>query len=173
MKKHKLLILVAATGLLGGCAATLTPAGDVYTEALLPVDTTVIVERGPLVAYGPRPHYQPAPPPVHRGSLQPGPRFAPAPHRPGPHFKPGPGHHQPVHHYGAPGQHRSPGQHRAPGVRGPRTPHQPGAFQPNRSGAPGSQAQGKPRGPFGTAGRPQDSHGPQQNSRGPHSRGPR
>jgi len=158
MKKHKLLILVAAAGLLGGCAATLTPTGEIYTEALLPVDTTVVVESYPLVAYGPRPHYRPAPP---RGGLRPGPRY-----------------HPPVH-YG------TPGQHRAPGVFGPRTPHRQGsfhntrpgpqgAFHPNRPGAQGPQVRGgqQPK-PGGLGGRPQGSRGPQQNTRSPHARGPR
>ncbi|MBQ8032890.1 MAG: hypothetical protein IJ266_02910, partial [Elusimicrobiaceae bacterium] len=118
MQKRKLLVLVACAGLLGGCAATLTPTGDVYTEALLPVDTTVVVESYPLIAYGPRPHFRPAPPPRHRGHLRPGPHFAPT-HR---------SHHRPHVRYGAPGQHRSPGQHRAPGVRGPHAPHHVGPF---------------------------------------------
>ena len=155
MKKHNLLVLLAATGLLGGCAATLTPTGEIYTEALLPVDTTVVVESYPLVAYGPRPHYQPALPPAHRGSLRPGPHF-------GPHRGPS--------RYGAPGQHRSPGQHRAPGVRGPRTPHHGSYGNPGfRGQRPSGQA-----GPGKTQRGPQGSHGPRQNSHSaPSSRGPR
>lgn len=160
MQKRKLLVLVACAGLLGGCAATLTPTGDVYTEALLPVDTTtVVVESYPLIAYGPRPHFRPAPPPRHRGHLRPGPHFAPV-HRP---------HHRPHVRYGAPGQHRSPGQHRAPGVRGPRSPHHAGPFIRT-----GSRPQGahQSRGPQGPSGRPQGgSHG-QDHAHGP-NRGPR
>ena len=149
MKKHNLFVLLAATGLLGGCAATLTPAGDIYTEALLPVDTTtVIVESAPLVAYAPRP-MGPAIGHRPRGSV-----------RPGPHFG---SHRGPSARYGAPGQHRSPGQHRAPGVRGPRQAHH-GAY--GNPGRPSGQAPKTQRGPQG-------SHGPRQNSHGPSSRGPR
>ncbi len=157
MKKHKLLILVAAAGLLGGCAATLTPTGEIYTEALLPVDTTVVMGSYPVVAYGPRPHYRhSATPSKPRGSLRHEPRSS---------------HHRPTVHYGAPGQHRSPGQHRAPGVKGPHKPHGPGSFQTHRPGPQGSQAKGGPRRPSGFSGRPQ---GAQQNTRGSHhSRGPR
>lgn len=149
MKRHNLLFLVAATCLLGGCAATLTPTGEIYTEALLPVDTTVIVEREALVAYGPRP----VPPRVinhhPRGSV-----------RPGPHHR---------FHHGPSVRQGVPGQHRAPGVRGPRPSHR------GSHGTPGFQGQR----PSGQAGRPQAQHGPQgshtsgQNSHGSHSRGPR
>ncbi len=133
MKNNKLLVLVATTALLGGCMATVTPAGDVYTEALLPVDTTVIVESAPLVAYGPRPHYRPAPPPRPRGVVRPGPHFGPR---------------RPSVRYGAPGQHRSPGQHRAPGVRGPQTRHGTPSFRGPQSHGPKQQA-GHPQGPRG------------------------
>lgn len=157
MNKRNLLVLVAATGMLGGCAATLTPAGDIYTEALLPIDTTtVIVESAPLVAYGPRPHYRPAPPPRSRGAV-----------RPGPHFGP---HRGPSVRYGAPGQHRSPGQHRAPGVRGPRTPHH-GSY--GNAGFRGPRPSGQQARPGKAQHGPQGSHGPRQNAHGPNSRGPR
>lgn len=153
MKKHNLLVLLAATGLLGGCAATLTPAGDIYTEALLPVDTTtVIVESAPLVAYAPRP-MGPAIGHHPRGSV-----------RPGPHFGP---HRGPSVRYGAPGQHRSPGQHRAPGVRGPRTQHNGSYGTP---GVRGQRPSGQQAGPGKTQHGPQGS---QSHSHGSHSRGPR
>ena len=167
MNKHKLLVLVATAGLLGGCAATLTPTGEIYTEALLPVDTTVVVESYPLVAYGPRPHYQPAPAPrPHRGSLRPGPHFAPS-------YGPRHGHHRPVHYYGAPGQHRSPGQHRAPGIRGPRTPNEPGSHFKTGHRPQGPQARGGQHKPSGSAGRPQGSRPAQPGTHGPNSHGPR
>ena len=158
MIKRKLLLLVMTTGLLGGCAATLTPTGEIYTEALLPVEsTTVVVESYPLLAYGP--HYRPAPP---RGGLRPG----PAPYRP--HFgyaAPGPRR--------TPGYHRAPGQHRAPGVKGPRTSHGSGSFFKTGSRPQGPQARGGQQRPSGFSGRPQGSRGLQSNSHGSHSRGPR
>ena len=150
MTKRKLLLLLMTTGLLGGCAGTLTPTGDIYTEALLPVEsTTVVVESYPLVAYGPR--YIPAPPP--RGRLRPGP-------------------YRPQAHYAAPGHHRAPGQHRAPGVKGPRTSRGSGPFLKAGHGAQRPQARGGQR-PSGFSGRPQGSRGPQSSSHGPSSRGPR
>lgn len=156
MKKHNLLVLLAATGLLGGCAATLTPTGDIYTEALLPVDTTtVIVESAPLVAYAPRP-VGPAIGHHPRGGLRPGPYFGPCP---GPSVR-----------YGAPGQHRSPGQHRAPGVRGPRAPHHGSYGIPSFRGQRTSGQQARPG---KTQHGPQAQHGPRQNAHGPNSRGPR
>ncbi len=136
MKNTKLLMLVAATALLGGCMATVTPTGDVYTEALLPVDTTVIVERAPLVAYGPRPHFRSAPPPRPRGHLRPGAHFVSAR---GPH-------HRSHARYGAPGQHRSPGQHRAPGVRGPKTRHITPSFRGGPPNTGRSNMRGTPKG---------------------------
>lgn len=145
MKKHNLFVLVVATGLLGGCAATLTPTGDIYTEALLPVDTTVIVERAPLVAYGPRP-MRPVVGHCPRGSVRPGSYYG--------------SHRGPSVRYGAPGQHRSPGQHRAPGVRGPRSQHH-GSYD-----TPGFRGQR----PSGQAGRPQTQHG-SQGSHGSHGSG--
>ena len=149
MQKRKLLVLVACAGLLGGCAATLTPTGEVYTEALLPIDTTtVIVERAPLMAYAPRP-IGPAMGHHPRGGL-----------RPGPHFRP---------HRGPAVRHAAPGQHRAPGIRGPRTSHHGFYGNPSARGQrPSGQARsGKPQ--HG----PQGSHGARQNTHGPSSRGPR
>ena len=172
MKKNQLFVLIASAGLLGGCAATLTPTGEIYTEALLPVDsTTIIVEENyPLIAYGPR--YRPAPPPRPRGALRPGPRF------------PSHGFGRPRHHYGAPGQHRSPGQHRAPGVKGPRSFHQTGTGPTgpqinNRKQGPSGRTGGSQaiRGPqqkgFHPHGSQQSPRGPQQSTRGPNPRGPR
>ncbi len=159
MTKRKLLLLLMTTGLLGGCAATLTPTGDIYTEALLPVEsTTVVVESYPLLAYGPR--YRPAPP---RGGLRPGPHFAPH----------GPAHYRPHARYAAPGHHRAPGQHRAPGVKGPRTSHGSGPILKAGSGPQGPQARGGQPRTSGFSGRPQGSRGPQSNSHGSSSRGPR
>ena len=158
MTKRKLLLLLMTTGLLGGCAATLTPTGEIYTEALLPVEsTTVVVESYPLLAYGP--HYRPAPP---RGRLRPG----PASYRP--HFG-----------YSAPGPRRAPshyrasGQHRAPGIKAPRTSHGSGPFFKAGHGSQGPQARGGQQKPSGFSGRSQGSRGPQSNSHGSHSRGPR
>ena len=41
--KLKIMTILLLTGLLGGCMATVTPSGEIYTEALLPAP--VVVER--------------------------------------------------------------------------------------------------------------------------------
>lgn len=62
--KLKLVMLLGLTGFLGGCAATVTPRGDVYTELLVP--SAVVVERRPPMAFVPvhRQHTH-----QHRGHL--------------------------------------------------------------------------------------------------------
>ena len=55
MKLLKPVLLLATTVVLGGCAATITPRGDVYTELLVP--STVVVERRPPVAFVPAHHH--------------------------------------------------------------------------------------------------------------------
>ena len=89
--KLKMITLLLLTGLLGGCMATITPEGDIYTEALLP--TPVVVESYPRPVFVSAPHYRPHPRPW-------GPMVSRRPHhgyRPGgqpghrPHNPPRPG----------------------------------------------------------------------------------
>ena len=58
--KLKIVALLALTGLVGGCTATITPRGDIYTEALLPA---VVVESYPQPVFVSKPH-RPAPRPL-------------------------------------------------------------------------------------------------------------
>ncbi len=55
--KLKIWTLIALAGLVGGCTATITPRGDIYTEALLPA---VVVE-SPRPVFVSR-HHRPARP---------------------------------------------------------------------------------------------------------------
>ncbi len=74
--------LLLATLLLGGCMATITPSGDVYTEAYVP-SSTVVVESytTPVFISAPR---RPAPRPI--GPIVSGRRYpGHASHRPAPH----------------------------------------------------------------------------------------
>ena len=84
--------LVLAILLLSGCMATITPSGDVYTEAFVP--STVVVESytTPVFVSVPR-----RPAPRHLGPIVSGRRYPGHPHRgPAPHGHPrgplGPGH---------------------------------------------------------------------------------
>ena len=151
MKKHQLLVLVAASGLLGGCAATITPRGEVYTEAYWAEPTVVVETYTPTVMVPLKPH------PV--GPIAKGPHYhrpAVRPVRQGPRVTvPRPHANRPPVHYGAPGQHRSPGQHRAPGIRGPRTHRRP---------AIGGQSSKGQHGPLNNI------RGPQQNVSRPQGR---
>lgn len=42
MTIHQTMLLLASTCLLGGCTATITPRGEIYTEAYLPAETVVV-----------------------------------------------------------------------------------------------------------------------------------
>ena len=77
MKLFKSVLLLATVVVLGGCAATVTPRGDVYTELLVP--STVVVERRPPVAFVPAHRYHVR---HHRGPLVAG-RHPGFNHRPG------------------------------------------------------------------------------------------
>lgn len=84
--KHKLLGIFILTGLLGGCMATITPSGEVYTDAVF---TSTIVESYPQPIYVRHSHHpRPVGPLVsgHRPSHHPGTRNTPPsgnrPHRP-------------------------------------------------------------------------------------------
>ena len=87
--KLKMMTLLLLTGLLGGCMATITPSGEIYTEALVPT-STVVVERsysrpvfvsaphhrarpmGPIVSR-PRPGHRPGGQPRHKPNNPPRP----------------------------------------------------------------------------------------------------
>ncbi len=58
-----LLFLWPSVLFVSGCAATLTPSGDIYTELLAPT-STVIVEERPVVVAAASPVIMPAPRPV-------------------------------------------------------------------------------------------------------------
>ena len=87
--KLKIMTILLLTGLLGGCMATVTTSGEIYTEALLPAP--VVVERSysrPVFVSAPRHHHRPMGPiafkprPGHRPGGHPG--YRPHnPHRPG------------------------------------------------------------------------------------------
>ncbi len=81
--KLKILTLLAVTALVGGCTATITPRGDIYTEALVP---TVVVESHPRPVFvSPHPHPRPFGP-IVSGRRYPGRTHAEPhhpPHRPG------------------------------------------------------------------------------------------
>ena len=42
MTIHQTMLLLASTCFLGGCTATITPRGEIYTEAYLPAETVVV-----------------------------------------------------------------------------------------------------------------------------------
>ena len=52
--KRKLFVCLLLAGFTGGCAATITPRGEIYTEALFP--TAVVVEHSYHRAVVPPPH---------------------------------------------------------------------------------------------------------------------
>lgn len=76
----KITTLLLLTGLAGGCTATLTPYGDVYTEALIP--SPVIVESYPRTVFV-SPAHRPGPRPM--GPIASGRRHAAGPHPTGHH----------------------------------------------------------------------------------------
>ncbi len=59
----KLLFLLPGFLFVSGCAATLTPSGDVYTELFVPTSSVIVEERPvPVVVHPhPRPVFVPAP----------------------------------------------------------------------------------------------------------------
>ena len=79
----KLLFLFPSVLFAGGCAATLTPSGDIYTELLVPTSTVIVEERpAPVVVSAPPPAIVPAPRPVVVSAPRPKParpRFNPDP----------------------------------------------------------------------------------------------
>ncbi len=84
MKLLKPAFLLATVVVLGGCTATITPRGDIYTEAYFP--STVVVESAPVVwvHHPPRPAPRPMGPYAssrrYHGPAFPG--HGPGPHRP-------------------------------------------------------------------------------------------
>ncbi len=63
----KILFLLPGLLLVSGCAATLTPNGDVYTELFVPTSTVIVEERpAPVVVHHhPRSVFVPAPRPFN------------------------------------------------------------------------------------------------------------
>ena len=53
--KLKIMTILLLTGLTGGCMATITPDGNIYTEALVP-SPTVVVESYSTPVFVSRPH---------------------------------------------------------------------------------------------------------------------
>ena len=93
MTIHQTMLLLAGTCLLGGCTATITPRGEIYTEAYLPAETVVVESYttpvvvpvaaprplGPL-ASAPRPHS--SGPRLHTATPRPGSQPQTGIHRP-------------------------------------------------------------------------------------------
>ena len=71
--KLKIMTILLLTGLTGGCMATITPDGSIYTEALIP-SPTVVVESHPRPVFvsapsRPRPMGPIASRPRHHGTV--------------------------------------------------------------------------------------------------------
>lgn len=91
MTIHQTMLLLASTCLLGGCTATITPRGEIYTEAYLPAETVVVESYTTPVVVPvaiPRPVGPLASVPRHHGGHQP----KAVVHRPTGHKQPAAGH---------------------------------------------------------------------------------